>query len=51
MERISSALIVLDGDGGAEKWANENNIGMTLEYLKMKSSLKFKPTLISQTVK
>ena len=28
-----SALIVLDGDGGAEKWANENGVDYNIETM------------------
>jgi long-chain acyl-CoA synthetase len=32
-KKFLSALIVLDGDGGAEKWANENNIEYDIESM------------------
>ena len=32
-KKFLSALIVLDGDGGAEKWANENNIDYDIESM------------------
>ena len=52
-KKFLSALIVLDGDGGAEKWANENNIEYDIESMSKnkKFLLKFKHTLINQTVK
>ena len=32
-KKFLSALIVLDGDGGAEKWANENGIEYNIETM------------------
>ena len=32
-KKFLSALIVLDGDGGAEKWANENGVDYNIESM------------------
>jgi len=32
-KKFLSALIVLDGDGGAEKWANENGVDYNIETM------------------